>query len=281
MGAIGGGARADADGDAGELGIVQLELAGVQPGAQVESELADVGGDRLRAADRARRAVEGCKEAVARSVEFRAVESGELAPRGRMVAHEQIAPARLVEPTTSVKRTVVRTPPGRAPPHGRSGSAPPRAQPRCRPRREGRRRGVGRPSRRGSAPPRRPRRRASVRGEQHPRSGVLLASEKSEGVHGVRYMAEASLVQSSSSFRARVTRGSPTPNRSRMRSSGSSPRSGRVVSGMSSRQSACSRRSSSGTSSARRKKAAELGDAPGGAVLTRPRRGQSAVASGA
>jgi hypothetical protein len=29
-----------------------------------------------------------------------------------------------------------------------------------------------------------------VRGEQHPRSDALLASEKSEGVHGVRYMAE-------------------------------------------------------------------------------------------
>ena len=76
---LGGHSCADADGDSRELAVVQLTLAGVQARAQVEPELADMGDDRLRTADGARRPVEGREEAVARGVELLATEAGELA----------------------------------------------------------------------------------------------------------------------------------------------------------------------------------------------------------
>jgi hypothetical protein len=64
----------------------------VQTGTQVEAELADVGDDRLRAADRTRRPVEGCEEAVACGVELPPTEAGELTADCCVMTREKIAP---------------------------------------------------------------------------------------------------------------------------------------------------------------------------------------------
>ena len=70
-----GDARADVDGDAGDLVVAELALARVQPGADVEAELAHrVARSRARSGSRARRAVEGREEAVAGRVDLAAAD---------------------------------------------------------------------------------------------------------------------------------------------------------------------------------------------------------------
>ena len=105
-----------------DLVAAELALAGVQARAHVEAERATHVRDRPRAADRARRPVEGGEEPVAGRVDLAPAEALELATHERVVALEQLAPAavaelaraRSVEPTMSVNRTVAST---------RSGSA--------------------------------------------------------------------------------------------------------------------------------------------------------------
>src|SRR5687767_8650653 len=88
---LAGHARADADGDSRELAVVQLALAGVQARAQLEPELTDVGDDRLRAANRSRRPVEGREETVSRGVELCPAEARELTPHGGVMPRKEIA----------------------------------------------------------------------------------------------------------------------------------------------------------------------------------------------
>src|SRR5437867_2572441 len=74
--------RARVDGDPGDLAVQEFALAGVQAGAHLEPQLADLLDDRLRAADRPRGPVEAREEAVAGGVDLPAAEAGELLSHG-------------------------------------------------------------------------------------------------------------------------------------------------------------------------------------------------------
>jgi hypothetical protein len=70
--------------NSGDLSVRDLALARMQPGSHGQAKFAQAFDDRRRAADRARRTVEGREEAVARAVDFPAAISQQLA------AHEGI-----------------------------------------------------------------------------------------------------------------------------------------------------------------------------------------------
>jgi hypothetical protein len=80
-------------GDAADLRAVELALAGMDAGADLDAELPHGLSGRERAADGARRTVEGGEEAVARRVHLPAAEAVELAPDRAVVFAEQLAPA--------------------------------------------------------------------------------------------------------------------------------------------------------------------------------------------
>src|SRR5207344_509465 len=90
-------ARTDVDGDAGHLPVGELDLSGVQPGPDVQSERTHGLDDRARAPDRPRRPVEGREEAVARRVDLVPVEARELVANGRVVLLEEVAPPTIAE----------------------------------------------------------------------------------------------------------------------------------------------------------------------------------------
>ena len=107
---------ADVDGDAADLPVEELALAGVEPGAELDAERLDGLPDRLRAADRARRPVEAREEAVARGVDLAAPVAGEQAADdalcSRISSRQAASPssaAFAVDSTMSVNRTVAST----------------------------------------------------------------------------------------------------------------------------------------------------------------------------
>ena len=93
----GGDARADVDGDSGNLVAEQLALARVQAGAELEPEVAGAVPDGERAPNRARRPVERGEEAVAGGVDLAAAEPLELATDGGVVTAQQLRPVAVAE----------------------------------------------------------------------------------------------------------------------------------------------------------------------------------------
>src|SRR5690606_2740790 len=87
----------DVDGDAADVVAGDGDLAGVEPGAQLEAERARLLAQRDRAADRARRTVEGGEKAVARVLHLAAAEACERAARRVAVPIKQGAPSAVAE----------------------------------------------------------------------------------------------------------------------------------------------------------------------------------------
>src|SRR2546430_5431694 len=102
--------------DAGGLGPLAFDLAGMQAGADLQTDLLDRIADSARAANGPCRPVEGREEAVASGVDLGSgITFQELANPG-VVAVEKLAPAVVadglelwVEPTMSVNSTVTST----------------------------------------------------------------------------------------------------------------------------------------------------------------------------
>src|SRR5439155_16857240 len=94
---LGGNARADVNGHAGDLVHAHLALACVKPGAHLEPELTDCIADRAGAPNRPSRAVEACEEAVACCVEFAPAEPIKLATDHHVVRGEKLRPAVVAE----------------------------------------------------------------------------------------------------------------------------------------------------------------------------------------
>src|SRR5205814_6810893 len=93
----GSDACADRDGDAGHLAVGELTLARVQAGANLDAELLNISGDRLRTVDCARRAVEAGKEAVAGCIHLDASKARELAADDSVVLVEKLPPIAVAE----------------------------------------------------------------------------------------------------------------------------------------------------------------------------------------
>src|SRR5215213_4173722 len=90
-------ARAHVDGEARRLAVDQLALAGVDPGAHVETESLRALDELQRAPDRPRGAVEAGEEAVSGGVDFRAAVALQLPADERPLLREQLAPAPVAE----------------------------------------------------------------------------------------------------------------------------------------------------------------------------------------
>src|SRR5262249_35623017 len=88
----GGDSRPGVDGDAADLRAVQLALARVDPRSNLHAELPKRVAGRDRTAHGPSGAVEGREKAVAGAVHLAAAEALELAPHGRVVGAEQVAP---------------------------------------------------------------------------------------------------------------------------------------------------------------------------------------------
>src|SRR5207253_2547559 len=73
-----GDPRAGVDGDPGDLSVHELALTGVEPGTDVDAEVTDSVGDRLRTAHGPRRSVERGEEAVACGIELAPARACEL-----------------------------------------------------------------------------------------------------------------------------------------------------------------------------------------------------------
>ena len=97
-------ARADVDGDTGDLAVNDLALTGVQAGAYFEAELADGVDDRAGAADRTRGPVERGEEAVSCGVDLATAKPGELAAHEGVMALEQLSPGAVAELDRPVRR---------------------------------------------------------------------------------------------------------------------------------------------------------------------------------
>src|ERR671934_399381 len=93
----GGDPGADHDGKARHLVLVQLALAGVHAGPHLKPELVHSVDDRVRAADRPRRPVEGGEEPITCGVLFFASVARQLASHERVMALEQLAPGTVAE----------------------------------------------------------------------------------------------------------------------------------------------------------------------------------------
>src|SRR3954471_5053369 len=78
--------------DASDVVAHQLDLAGVQPGTDLESQGTDTVADRDRATDRARRAIEGREESVAGRVDLPAAMALELTSDKTAIRVQQVAP---------------------------------------------------------------------------------------------------------------------------------------------------------------------------------------------
>ena len=98
-------ARADVDGDSGDLAVGELDLARVEPRSHGEVEWAHALDDRLRAADRSGRAVEGGEEAVARGVDLTTVEASELAADRGVMLFDEVPPASVADLHRALRRT--------------------------------------------------------------------------------------------------------------------------------------------------------------------------------
>ena len=90
-------ARAEMDGQPGDVVRQDLDLADVDAGPDLEPELPDAVADRDRAADRAGRAVERREEPVADDLDLVAAEPLELATDDAVVVGEQGLPADVAE----------------------------------------------------------------------------------------------------------------------------------------------------------------------------------------
>jgi hypothetical protein len=86
--------RPDVDGEAGELSVRSLALAGVDAGTELEAELARRLHDRPAARDRPRGAVERREEAVPCGIELGAAVSRQFAPDDPPVLLQERAPRR-------------------------------------------------------------------------------------------------------------------------------------------------------------------------------------------
>ena len=84
---------ADVDREAGDVVRLDLDLADVEPGPDLEPELGDLVADRRGTADRPGRAVEGGQDAVADDLDLGPAEPIELAPDDPVVVREQPLPA--------------------------------------------------------------------------------------------------------------------------------------------------------------------------------------------
>ena len=92
-----GDARSDVDGDPADRIAVELHLARVDPGPDLDTERLHRVGDRLRAADGARGAVERRQEAVAGGIDLTPSVPFELDPGFRVMLGEQLAPPAVPE----------------------------------------------------------------------------------------------------------------------------------------------------------------------------------------
>ncbi|GIK78525.1 MAG: hypothetical protein KJ006_00840 [Thermoleophilia bacterium] len=85
------------DRDAGDVAVEKLDLAGVDAAPELDAELAHAGGDRARAAHRARRAVERGEEPVAGRLDRPAAMLADQLAGDPVVAGEELAPLRISE----------------------------------------------------------------------------------------------------------------------------------------------------------------------------------------
>ena len=83
---------ADVDGDAADIGPVELDLARVEAGPDLQPQVSDSGDDRLRAANRTSRTVERREESVASRNDLPSTEPLELVACDRVMAVEQLLP---------------------------------------------------------------------------------------------------------------------------------------------------------------------------------------------
>ena len=88
-----GDSGADVNGDAADFPVDEFAFARVEAGADLKSETADEVGDRGRAVDSSRRAIETCKESVSGHVEFGTAKADEFPADQRVVLFEKLAPA--------------------------------------------------------------------------------------------------------------------------------------------------------------------------------------------
>ena len=93
----GGDARSDDDGEATRLTVDDLALAGVQARSDVESEFGHCRHDRVGAPHRTSRPVETREEAVTGGIDLAPTKADELLPDERVVALDEIAPARVAQ----------------------------------------------------------------------------------------------------------------------------------------------------------------------------------------
>ena len=92
------------DGDSRDLIPEQLTFARVNTDSKLEPEGVHGVTDGDSATDRARRSIEGRKEAVAGGVDLPPAEALQLTPHGHMVAFEQVHPALITECEGSLSR---------------------------------------------------------------------------------------------------------------------------------------------------------------------------------
>src|SRR5205823_5348434 len=97
-------ARADVHRESGELVPHELAFPCVEACTYLEPEFPHPGADRLRAADRANRAVELGEESIAGRVDLLAPEARQLLPHERVVALDELAPACVAELREPLRR---------------------------------------------------------------------------------------------------------------------------------------------------------------------------------
>jgi hypothetical protein len=95
---LGGDAGADVDGDPADLLVQELTLACMQPGSDLEPQLAEAVADRARTVDGPSRPVEAGEEAVACRVDLPPPEVAELSADGLVMPLQQLPPGEVAEP---------------------------------------------------------------------------------------------------------------------------------------------------------------------------------------
>ena len=85
------------DADAGDASTASLHLAGVETGTHVQAKRSQAFPEPKRAANGARRAVEGCEQPVTREVEDRSAEPRDFGRRQLVVSLEQLPPPRVAQ----------------------------------------------------------------------------------------------------------------------------------------------------------------------------------------
>ena len=89
--------RPDVDRDAADVGVDDLELAGVQAGAHLQAEPSHFGLGRPGAADRTAGSVEGREESVPERLDLLAAMALELAPHHTVMGGHQVSPAAVAQ----------------------------------------------------------------------------------------------------------------------------------------------------------------------------------------